>query len=311
MKIEKIKGLIAAPYTPMHADTSINCTEIKPYANKLKADGVNGVFICGTTGEGMLLTNNERRQIAEAWVKEQTESFKVIVHTGTTSAIQSKQLAEHAQQIGAYATATMAPTFLKPDNVDDLVDFCKIAASGAPNIPFYYYNMPTVSGVHVSPYNFLQKAATKIPNLTGIKFTDNNLLAFQQCMNYKNGTFDILHGYDEMLLAGLSFGAKGAVGSTYNYMAPLYHEIIEAFNNGNLNKARELQYQSVKIIEVLIKYGGALNAGKKIMELVGINCGPNRTPIKTFSNSKTNEFVDELINAGLHLNISAKAALIE
>lgn len=299
----KIRGLIAAPYTPMHADTSINCKRIKPYANHLKSSGIKGVFICGTTGEGMLLTDQERQLITEHWLKEQNESFKVIVHTGTTSALQSKQLAAHAQEFGAFATATMAPTFLKPENVDDLVSFCKIAASGAPNIPFYYYNMPSVSGVNVSPYVFLQKASKIITNLAGIKFTDNNLLAFQQCINFNNGAYDILHGYDEMLLAGLCMGATGAVGSTYNYMAPLYNNIIDAFNKNEITKARQLQYQSVKIIEVLIKYGGALNAGKKIMGLIGIECGPNRAPIKAFNNNKTNDFINDLQQAGFSLKI--------
>ena len=111
MKIQKLQGLIAAPFTPFKNDGTIHPEFIPAYAKKLKADNVKGVFICGTTGEGMLMTNDERKAIAEKWVAEQTEEFKVIVHVGTTSAKQSKELAEHAQNIGAYATGSMGPVF--------------------------------------------------------------------------------------------------------------------------------------------------------------------------------------------------------
>ena len=103
MEIKKIKGLIAAPFTPMKEDGSINPRIIGKYAEKLKTDDVKGVFICGTTGEGMFMTNKERKEITEKWMAEQTDDFMVIVHVGTTSAKQSRELAAHAQDNGAYA----------------------------------------------------------------------------------------------------------------------------------------------------------------------------------------------------------------
>jgi N-acetylneuraminate lyase len=123
MEINKIQGLIAAPFTPMKSDGVINPDLIPKYAYKLKSDGVKGVFICGTTGEGMLMTNEGRKLIAEKWVQEQTDSFKVIVHVGTISAKQSKELATHAQKTGCYAVGCMGPMFLKPSRVEELVGF--------------------------------------------------------------------------------------------------------------------------------------------------------------------------------------------
>ena len=298
MKINKINGLIAAPFTPMKPDGAINPDVIPTYAKKLKSDGVKGVFICGTTGEGMLMTNDERKEITEKWVPEQTDDFKVIVHVGTTSAKQSKELATHAQKIGAYAVGCMGPMFLKPTHVDELVGFFIEVASGSPDLPFYYYHIPSVTGIDLSVFGLLKKAALQIPNLAGIKFTHNNFMDMQQCIALDDGKWDILHGYDELLLAGLVFGAKGAVGSTYNFMASLYNGIIDDFESGEINGARKKQLLSVKIIEVLIRYNGALVAGKNVMKMIGIDCGGCRYPLKNLTNNEYNKLWDELNEVG-------------
>src|SRR5690554_1221425 len=132
MDNKKIKGLIAAPFTPMNGNGSLNTAPIPDYAAKLKRDRLSGVFICGTTGEGMLMTPEERMEVTEKWIAEQTENFKVIVHVGTTSAKLSGELARHAEAEGAYATGSMGPVFLPPSNAEELVGFCAEVAAGAP-----------------------------------------------------------------------------------------------------------------------------------------------------------------------------------
>jgi len=300
MNIQKINGLIAAPYTPMNEDGSINVSVIHEYADKLKEDGVDGAFVCGTTGEGMLMTNQERMAVAEKWMEEQTDDFKIIVHVGTTSLKQSKELSGHAQRSGAYAIASLGPVFLRPSGVTELVGFCEEVASGAPLLPFYYYHIPSVSGINLSMVEFLKMAACRIPNLAGIKFTHNDFMEMQQCLHLDDGKWDILHGFDEVLLSGLTFGAKAAVGSTYNFMAPLYLQIINDFNAGDIDAAREKQFKSVKIIDVLIKYNGALVAGKTLMKSIGIDCGPCRFPLRNITTENYENFINELKNAGFY-----------
>jgi N-acetylneuraminate lyase len=294
MKFEKIDGLIAAPYTPYLPNGEINTEIIADYAKKLKSDGLKGVFICGTTGEGMLLTLEERKTVAEEWVKYNSPDFKVIVHVGTPSTKQSKDLAKHAQKIGAYAIGSMGPIFLQPAKLPELLAFCAELASGAPELPFYYYHIPSVSGVHFSMADFIKLASSQIPNFRGIKFSDSNFMEMQLCLKLDEGKWDILHGFDELLLAGLALGAKGAVGSTYNYMAPLYNQIITDFEKGQIDAAREKQAVSVKVVEVLLRYGGAVVAGKALMKHVGIDCGPCRLPLKNLNEKSyknlTNEF---------------------
>lgn len=298
MQIRKIKGLIAAPFTPMTADGEINPGMIPAYAKKLKDDGVKGVFICGTTGEGMLMTSDERKIIAEQWITEQTDDFRVIVHVGTTSAKQSKDLANHAQKAGACAVGTMGPVFLKPTRVEELVGFCAEVAAGAPELPFYYYHIPSVSGIQLPMDEFVRKVSVRVPNFAGLKFTHNNFMEMKLCMDINDGKWDILHGYDELLLAGLAFGAQGAVGSTYNFMAPLYNGIILDFEKGKMEDARKKQALSIKIIEILIRYNGAIVSGKALMKSVGIDCGKCRFPLRNLTEKEYSELITELDRAG-------------
>jgi N-acetylneuraminate lyase len=245
------------------------------------------------------MTPEERMEVAENWIPEQSEEFKVIVHVGTTSSKQSKKLANHAEQAGAYAVGCMGPLFLPPADADELVGFCAEVASGSPKIPFYYYHIPSVSGVKISMVEFIQKAKEQIPNLAGIKFTDNNFMDMQQCLRLDNSRWDILHGYDEQLLAGLTFGAKGAVGSTYNFIAPLYYSVMEDFEKGNLQAAREKQSATIRVVKILNKYGGPIAAGKALMKLVGVDCGSCRLPLKNLNQTNYKNFLDEIESIGV------------
>jgi len=300
-KLEKFKGLIAAPYTPFKQNGDLNSEVIPRYARKLKAEKLTGSFVCGTTGEGMLLTTEERKKVAESWIAEQNDDFKVIVHVGTTSVMESRFLAEHAQKMGAYAIGCMGPLFLKPLQLNELVLFCKEVASAAPELPFYYYHIPSVSGINFSMSVFIEKASAAIPGFAGIKFTDNNFGEIQKCLNMDEGKWDVLLGYDEMLLAGLTIGVKSAVGSTYNFAAPLYSKIIKEFQSGKIESARALQWQSVKLVDVLSRYGGPIVAGKAVMKFQGIDCGKCRLPLPEISKKEEDELKIDLMDLSFPL----------
>jgi len=142
--------------------------------------------------------------------------------------------------------------------------------------------------------SFLMQASETIPNLQGIKFTHNDLMEMQQCMMARDGRYDIVHGYDEVLLGGLALGAKAAIGSTYNYLAPLYNQLISYFEEGNLTAARQLQRYSVKVVELLVAYRGGVVAGKAIQSLCGIECGPCRLPLQTVTGPEATLLKKEL-----------------
>ena len=285
-----LTGLIAAPFTPMHEDGSLNLQVIGPYAEFLmQKKCVTGVFICGTTGESVSLTTEERKAVAEKWMEAAKGKLKVIVHVGGMSQVQCAELAAHAQAIGADMIAAMAPCFFKPGSVDELIGFFKPIAASASRLPFYYYNMPSITGVSLPVHKFLIEGKKQIPNLVGVKFTHNNLMEMQQCIHADGGAFEVLHGFDEILITGLSVGAKAAVGSTYNYVPGIYKAVMEAMEKGDLETAREMQWKSVEIIDVLIKHGGGVRAGKIFMKLAGIDCGPCRLPIAPCSEEELEE----------------------
>ncbi|MCU0457776.1 MAG: dihydrodipicolinate synthase family protein [Bacteroidales bacterium] len=298
MTENKLNGLVAAPYTPFTQNGDLRLDAIDRYADHLHENKISGVFVCGTTGESLSLTTDERKQILERWVSASRGRLKVICHVGSNCLSESILLARHAQEKGAYAVGCMAPTFFKPGKAADLGRFLKQIALAAPEIPFYYYQFPSLTGVDIKASEVLRFASDSIPNFGGIKFTHSDFYDMQKCIAFDGGRYNILSGFDEMLLCGLSLGVKAAVGSTYNFIAPVYLGVWEAFSSGNMERARELQLYSVKVVDVLVKHRGSTVAGKSIMELIGIDCGPCRLPLNTLTDSEKAQMKEELNSIG-------------
>ncbi|EJD6041103.1 dihydrodipicolinate synthase family protein [Providencia rettgeri] len=276
--MNKLSGLIAAPHTPFAADGSVNYPVIDKIAEHLIASGVSGAYVLGTTGEGIHCSVEERKKVAERWAKASQGRLELIIHTGALSIADTIDLARHADTLDIRATSVIGPCFFKPSNVDDLVEYCRLAAENAPSKGFYYYHS-TMSGLHIDMESFLQVAGTTIPNLSGMKFNSPDMYEFQRCIRVNEGKYDIPFGVDEFIPAGLACGALSAVGSTYNYAAPLYLEIIEKFNIGDYQGVAACMDKVIAIIRVLVEYGGVA-AGKVAMQLHGIDVGNPRRPLR-------------------------------
>lgn len=282
--MEKITGLINAPFTPFYENGEVNYEPIERYAQLLVKNGLKGVFINGSSGEGYMLTEEERMKLAERWMQVAPPDFKVLVHVGSTCVKSSKKLAAHAQEIGAFATGAMASPFPKVGRIEELVKYCEEIAAGAPNLPFYFYHIPAFNGVYLPMIELLQAVDGRIPNFAGIKYTFESLYEYNQCRLYKDGKFDMLHGQDETILPCLAMGgAQGGIGGTTNYNGCNLVGIINAWNSGDLDKARELQNFSQEVINVIVKYRGNIVGGKRIMKLIGLDLGPNRTPFRNIT----------------------------
>lgn len=277
--MDKLEGLIAAPFTPMHEDGSLHAEVIPALAEALAADGVVGAFVCGTTGEGLSLTTDERMSVAEAWVRSAPVGMRVIVHVGHASVREARKLAEHAAGIGADAVAAMPSSPLGSRAVEDVAEYVRAIAGAVPELPMFYYHIPSVSGVPISVADLLTLLGTSVPNLAGAKFTHENLYDFGRCLRLAEGRFDMLFGRDEMLLAGLTQGARAAVGSTYNFAAPLFRRMLQAFFTGDIEAARRLQAEAQDLIAILLAFP-LLAAQKHLMGLIGPELGPVRTPMQ-------------------------------
>ncbi|MBD8487361.1 dihydrodipicolinate synthase family protein [Echinicola sp. CAU 1574] len=279
MKFEKIIGLIAATFTPFDQDGTLNSSKIPELAKSLNANRMAGAFIAGTTGEGAALTHNEKIELIEAWAPFSSSEFKVMAMLGGTNQKESISLAKKTHELGLYGIALTAPYYIRPNSVKQLVDYFEGIAAEAPGQAFYFYHIPLLSKVELPMMDFLEEAGRRIPNFAGIKYTHNDLMEFNKCLRYHGGKYDILWGWDETMLAGLSMGAKGAVGSTYNYAGPLYQNLLEAFQKQDMETARHWQEKSIDLISLFGQYGGAA-CGKAIMKLCGLDCGQFRYPVK-------------------------------
>jgi len=297
MRFKKIEGLIAATFAPYNGKGEVNPDILSNYAHSLKTNGINGVFINGTTGEGASLDLEEKQILMQAWAREQTEAFKVMAMLGGTNQKESIILGKLAADLGLYGVAVTAPYYFRPGNVVQLVDYMQPIAATAPDLAFYFYHIPLLTKVDLPMLGLLEAVTDKIPNFAGIKYTHHNLMEFNQCLRFNNGSYDVLWGWDETFLAGLAMGAKGAVGSTYNFAAPLYQGIKKAFDEGDSDKALALQEKSIDFINLYGRFGGPA-AGKAILKLCGINCGDFRAPVKSLNQEMEDTLKAQLVAQG-------------
>jgi N-acetylneuraminate lyase len=293
-----LQGLIAATPTPFDRTGEVNLTVIEWQAQALLASGVRAAFVCGSTGECHSLTVGERQAIAQRWrdVVRGTE-LRLIVHVGSNCLADAEQLARHAQQIQADAVAALSPSYFKPGSVAVLVAAMAKIAGQAERTPFYFYDIPSMTGVHLSMPRFLEQAANTIPNLAGLKFTNADMTALQHCLQAQSGAWNILWGIDEVLLAAWTLGVRGAVGSSYNFAAPLYHQALAAWEQADWPTAQQWQYRAVRWIEILARYG-YLAAAKHCLECLEIPVGPVRLPLENLDDTAKRQLRQELTAAG-------------
>ena len=290
-------GLFAAVFTPMNKDGSLNPGLIPGIVDHLIRIRISGLYVCGSTGEGPSLSSEERRATAAAYIEAAAGKLPVIVQVGHNSLTEARALACHAESIGADAISALPPWYFKIDSPETLIDCISEISSAAPNLPFYYYNIPSLTGINFDMVEFLRLGSKRIPNLAGIKYTNSAINEYRECLTFENERFDVLFGRDEMLLSAFSTGAKGAVGSTYNFAGPLYQRIISAFEQGNLDEANKYQDLSVEMIRIIFDHGGQA-ALKAIMKLIDLDCGPNRLPLETLRPEQLQAMKEELESIG-------------
>ncbi len=272
-----LTGLVVAAHTPFAPDGSLALEVVERQAAHYLENGLTIVFVAGSTGESHSLSVEERRQLTVRWLDvARGTPVRVVVHVGSNCLVDARALAAHAQHSGAMAIAALAPSYFKPRSAESLVDCCAEIASGAPELPFYFYDIPALTGVSLPMAEFLALGTGRIPTLCGIKWTNPDLCAYQACLNAPGG-FDMPWGNDEYLLAALAVGASGAVGSSYAFAAPVYQRLLRAFAAGDLASARVEQYRSVRLIQLLAGYG-YMGAAKAVMSMLGVNVGPPRLP---------------------------------
>lgn len=295
MKICKLSGLIAAPHTAFTSQAKVNTAIIRRQAQVLIRQKVKGAYICGTTGEGISCSVEEREAVMKAWVDAAKGKLFIIAHVGALSIADIKRLVKSAESLGVDAISIVPPNFFKPGSVDSLITFIQEATKGC-RLPFYYYHTG-MSGVTLDMVKFLEKAEGRLPHLAGIKFNYPDLYLYQNCLRACNGKYDIVWGIDEWFAGAIACGAKAAIGSTYNYAAPLYYRIWENVLTANLEAAQEDMARVCKIVDILVEFGGVA-AGKAMMKAHGLDLGTVRYPLTPLTEEQKKTIVDRLESIG-------------
>jgi len=294
--MKKLEGLIAAAHTPFNADGSVNYALIRKQAETLVRQKVRGVYISGTTGEGIHTSIEERKRMMDEWAKWGKGRLFLIVHIGALALPDVQELGAYAVKSGMDATSIVPPGFFKPGSVDALISYIVEALKTSTALPFYYYHTG-MSGVNFDMEQFLLKADGKIGNLAGIKFNYPDLYMYQRCLRCLGGKYDITWGIDEWFAGAVALGARSAIGSTYNYSAGIYYKIWDAVKKGDLKASERGMKKVCDIVDILVQYGGVA-AGKAMMAVWGLDLGGVRRPLVSLDDKAKADCVRRLRKIG-------------
>lgn len=281
--MNQFHGIYPALVTPLHPDGSLHIRSLERLIERVYRAGAHGVYLCGSTGEGQLLTAEQRKTIVEVAIQNTPREKQVIVHIGAWSFREAEMLARHAAHAGAAAVSSLHPAGA---SFRELKAYYRDLAAVA-ELPFFAYYFPTNSD-QLSYEQLLE--LTDVPNVVGIKFTDYDLFTLSSLVRHGRVIFN---GRDEVLAAGLLLGACGGIGSIYNIAPHRFVSIYEGAQAGNWEVARVLQNETNDLIRVLLRFP-FLAALKQTLTWDGIPCGPVLKPRLELSPAEAEELRQSL-----------------
>lgn len=280
MKNNNLKGIFVALVTPFAPDGSVAYDALATHVRHSINSGIEGFYVCGSTGEALLLTLEERKHILEIVVEAAKGRCPVICHCGAVGTQLSSDLARHAVASGVDAVSSVSP-FYYHFSSQEIIDYYKEIADACGK-PVIVYNIPSLSGVSVTPP--MMHKMCEHPEIIGLKFTSNDLFSMEQIKTDLPNLI-VYNGFDEMLLAGLSMGADGAIGSTYNVMGKYFVQIRDLFLQNRMQEALVTQRKANGLIASMSNTGKLFACLKYIISLRGIPFGDCRRPFAALNDA--------------------------
>lgn len=277
----RLTGILPALMTPYDSSGKISEPMLCRMVSHYVQTGVDGLYVCGGTGEGVLLSVAERKQVAEVVVRETRHRVPVIIHVGAVSTPDAVELATHAERTSAEGVASVPPFFYRGSTEAIYQHYAAIAERCG--LPLLLYNIPTVTGVTVTPD--MMARFMEIPTVIGMKFSSSDLFQMHQILQLDHGRLNVLSGNDEIFLAALAMGAHGHIGLTLNFMPKLFAQIFSAFRAGKIAEAQNAQFLACQFIGVLVRYP-VIPAAKEIMRWKGFDCGIGRGPLERLTDGQ-------------------------
>jgi 4-hydroxy-tetrahydrodipicolinate synthase len=297
----KAKGVIVPLLTPFDEQGKIHTAATKQLVEFLIERGIHGLFPGGTTGEGPLLTTQERRQLAETVVKAADGRVPVIVHTGAITTAETLELTQHAQSVGAQAAAIIPPYFYHHSD-EALFRHFELIATQTSDFPIYLYNYPPVAGNHLS-VDLIARLVECCPNIVGIKDSSGTLDTLAACSSLRDGNFNTANGSDGLILAAMAMGFDACVSGNANVVPELVVALYHAATEGNLGLARELQ-RKVDAVRQLLGDGSDLSLFKGILAQRGLDVGAVRAPLLQAPEAVITQLWHALSALGLDLTLA-------
>ncbi len=292
------KGIMPALITPFNEDESIKRLTVHQLIDWHLSTGVQGFYICGSTGEGPALRTETRIEMAEIVVEHTRRRGVVIDHISAPNMKDALELTKHATKIGVDAIASLAPMYFFKYTEDEIEEYYKTIA-GNTDLPVMVYATSLMNNIDVPR---LMEKLMQVPNIIGVKCTIRDYYQMRKIKEVNAGDINLINGPDETLLCGLVMGADGGIGSTYNLMPSWFSKLYEAFERGDLLNAQEYQYRINRVIGVLLKYGvnGVVKSTKAALELMGYDVGLAVPPALALTAYQKQDMKKELKNLGIH-----------
>lgn len=269
------KGITIAMYSSYDEQGEVNKEGAKKLARHYASTGVKGLYVGGSSGEGMLQSVEERKQMLEAVIEEVGKELTIIAHVGAPSTKDSVALAKHAERVGAHAVSAVPSIYyrLSPHSVESHWQ----AIIDSTSLPFIIYHIPQTTGFQLSKSLLTEMA--KQDKVIGVKISAESTFELQQFKAAGGSDFLVLNGPDEQYLAGRSIGADGGIGGTYGVMPELFLKIERCYVEGNMADAQKWQFIVNELIVDLLSYPSLYGACKAILKLRGFDTGEPRMPL--------------------------------
>jgi len=292
----KFTGIMPALVTPLNEDETINTKVLAQLIEDMIQNGADGFYVAGATGEGLALRPSERRVLAEAAVRAANHRKPCIIQVASTDFNEAVALAKHAESVGADAISATPPLFFGYD-ADEVYNYYK-ALAGAVHIPVMIYYNPNAGFPMDAKF---AARAFEVDNITAIKWTSHNYYQMMELKRLTQGDMNIINGPDEMLLMGLSAGADGGIGTTYNFMFDIYRGIYDKYHAGDLAGAQALQRKSAEIVSAAFAKYSCIPATKALVEALGYDVGNATFPLARLTKAEKAELIADVKAAGLKI----------
>ena len=289
-QIAEMHGAYSAIFTPFDDADEVNFDRLSEIIEFQINHGIQGFFVTGSTGEGLLLSFDERLAVIQHVIETAGERATVIAHVGHPSTQFASRLAKASAMAGADWIASVAPIYHGTTFQGAFRHYQAI--SNATELPFMIYSLGGV----VDPQR--DAAFFELPNVCGLKYTGANFFSVQQLMRNVKRPIVTMNGFDEQLVAAMSFGFSGGIGTTFNFAPRHYSEIYQHYQDGNIHQAAKLQEEINRVTHLMVSFEN-WSYRKALMKYIGFDCGPARLPYAPLSEKEYQLFAAQLDAIGV------------